>query len=314
MDYRKFLAKEESIVLPYFGGTTVDSLDRKFRVDGEARPGWYEFAITGRRAKVGGIAPPTDLARLPLVRGHWCDGWIVESGRALYVVPLAPPDEPAALSRVSGRRWVTGEVLFDSVEFEDDAELAARDAYENRRPLAGAKGVSPSLRVAFGIALGRAFGWETGAEATHRELAPQAIAIADHGRPAFEAWLATTAAARERAAAEARERVERARIDRLTAGARPIARNQVAWRRAEEALVAAGARMMSCRELDGGRMLDVTCMIDGTRIIATVDAESLQVLDAGVCLDGADRAITLDSLPSVVREAISIDALNITRR
>jgi hypothetical protein len=38
------------------------------------------------------------------------------------------------------------------------------------------------------------------------------------------------------------------------------------------------------------------------------------VLDAGICLSGSDRMVTLDSLPSVIKEAIDTDQLNITRR
>jgi hypothetical protein len=57
----------------------------------------------------------------------------------------------------------------------------------------------------------------------------------------------------------------------------------------------------------------VTFTCDGVRIIATVDATTLQVYDAGFCLAGSDSELTLDSLPSTVREAIEEDHLNITR-
>jgi hypothetical protein len=49
------------------------------------------------------------------------------------------------------------------------------------------------------------------------------------------------------------------------------------------------------------------------RFISIVDADSLQVVDAGVCLAGADSKVTLESLPSVIREAIDTDVLVITR-
>jgi len=62
-----------------------------------------------------------------------------------------------------------------------------------------------------------------------------------------------------------------------------------------------------------GAQLDVTYEVDGTRLISLVDAESLQVLDPGVCLAGAHRVLTLDAMPSVVREAVQDDVLVITR-
>jgi hypothetical protein len=43
-----------------------------------------------------------------------------------------------------------------------------------------------------------------------------------------------------------------------------------------------------------------------------VRAESLQVLDAGVCLSGEDEALTLASLPGVIREGMDSGRLVIT--
>jgi hypothetical protein len=70
--------------------------------------------------------------------------------------------------------------------------------------------------------------------------------------------------------------------------------------------------MLHCRRVAADQ-LEVRFECEGERIICVVDAFSLQVYDAGVCLAGADRELTLDSLPSVIREAIETDALNITR-
>jgi hypothetical protein len=85
-------------------------------------------------------------------------------------------------------------------------------------------------------------------------------------------------------------------------------------RRADDALEQAGARMLYTRMLAGGTQIDVTYEVDGTRIISLCDAETLQIHDPGVCLSGAHRVLTLDAMPSVIREAIETDALNITRR
>src|SRR6185436_1294354 len=85
-------------------------------------------------------------------------------------------------------------------------------------------------------------------------------------------------------------------------------------RRADDALEQAGARMLSSRMVASGTQIDVTYEVDGTRILTLCDAESLQVLDPGICLSGAHRVLTLDAMPSVVREAIEVSHLNITRR
>ena len=72
--------------------------------------------------------------------------------------------------------------------------------------------------------------------------------------------------------------------------------------------------MLSARMLAGGAQIDVTYEVDGTRIISLCDSMTLQIHDPGVCLSGAHRVLTLDAMPSVIREAIEDGALNITRR
>ncbi|MDF2695019.1 MAG: hypothetical protein K0S65_3402, partial [Labilithrix sp.] len=83
--------------------------------------------------------------------------------------------------------------------------------------------------------------------------------------------------------------------------------------RAEIALDAAHARMLSSRNLGNGN-LEVAFEFMGERFISVVDAITLHVYDSGVCLAGADELVTLDSLPGVIREAIETDLLVITRR
>jgi hypothetical protein len=80
------------------------------------------------------------------------------------------------------------------------------------------------------------------------------------------------------------------------------------WR----ALEHAGARLVDQRRLAGGR-LEVVFRFMEERIVSIVDARTLQVVDAGICLAGADREVTLESLPSVIREAINTGRLVITR-
>ncbi|WP_223643051.1 hypothetical protein [Corallococcus sp. EGB] len=82
--------------------------------------------------------------------------------------------------------------------------------------------------------------------------------------------------------------------------------------RMERALEKAGARLLGHRRLGDG-LLEVIYTFMGERFVTVVEAATLRVRDAGVCLAGADARVTLESLPSVLREAIDTDALVITR-
>jgi hypothetical protein len=313
-DFRAFLAPNQPVVLPYFGGTRVDSAERRFRIESDLAPGWWKFAIRGRRASATEAATPPALDALPRVRGHWIDNWIVVDSSHVIRVALPPDDEPAVFSRVATRRWYSGDHVFDSVEFEDAVEAGARDALAAERPLGDLRDVVPSLRIAFGIALGQRIAREASVPLSVREVVPRAIQIAEHGRDGVRSWLAELEAERQRAAELARREAEQLRLAATAGTARAVARADDPFQRADEALDGAHARMISCRRLERGTRLDVTYDVDGTRIISMVDAETLQVLDPGICLSGEHGVLTLDAMPSVVREAIEEDHLNITRR
>jgi hypothetical protein len=327
VDYKSFLKDSATLVLPYFGGTRVDTAERRLHVDPNSRPGendlapgWWRFKIEGRRAVPKKPESPADLAKLPAVRGHWVAGWVVLDGKRLERIALPPDDEPAPLSRVTARRWYSNDLLFDSVEFEDDAELAARTALEQRRPLGDVKGVVPSLRAAFAYALGMAVARELDIAVTPRELTSRVVQIADGGRDVVTAMFTALIEQRRREAVEARRRAEEAeraaRLDSAVAGARVVTRKGLSHdpaARADDALERAGARMLSARLVQRGQQLDVTYEVDGTRIMSLVAVDSLQIIDPGICLSGAHRVLTLDAMPSVVREAIEEEHLNITR-
>ncbi|RKH32484.1 hypothetical protein D7Y13_09040 [Corallococcus praedator] len=81
---------------------------------------------------------------------------------------------------------------------------------------------------------------------------------------------------------------------------------------AERALSKAGARMLDHRRLGVG-LMEVVYSFMGERFVTVVEMATLRVRDAGVCLAGADDRVTLESLPSVLKEAIDTGALVITR-
>jgi hypothetical protein len=304
VDYRSFLASPEPLVLPYFGGSRVEAADRRLRLAAPVEPGWWRFKVDGRRATAVEIAEPVDLSDRPAVHGHHAAGWLFASGRDIHRIALPPAEEPAPLARITGRVWHSGDLLLDSIDFEDEAEESVRRALEDGRGIADVRGVTPSLRAAFGFALANAVARQLDIPISPREAGSRVQELAAGGRAAAEALLRTMAEERRRNDAEARVREIRARVRERRGKPEDLA---------DAALDAAGGRMLSCRRMGGGN-IEVRFQLDGERFVSVVNGSTLQVLDAGICLAGADRVLTLDSLPSVIREAVRVDHLNITRR
>ncbi len=327
MDYRKFLGKVESEVLPYFGGGSVDAASRRLRVSTPPAPGWWRFDVQGRTATAREPAEPEGLDGLPLIRGHLWGSRLVREGAVAEPVKLLPEEEPPRFSPVRTRRWHDGTLVFEGLDFEGEAEGTARLMLEEGRTLAEVKAVPASLRAAFGYAVLEGASRALGIRFSPVEVRGQVLSVSEGGRPAAEARLRALATEREAyvRAVEARLRaleVQRLRAEeevrlqaelaRLRSHPRHLERQAHGAVRVERALEAAGARLLDTRRL-GSERLEVTFGFMGERFISIVDASTLQVVDAGICLAGADREVTLESLPSVIREAIEDDVLVITR-
>lgn len=325
MDYTKFLGKKEHVVLAYLGGAHVFGKDRRLRIDapleGRPAPGFHRFEVSGRNARPLEAVDTADLSELPKTRGHLIEGWLVSSasGIALDRLSLLPADEPPPLATGRARRWYSGDLLFESLDFDGEAEEEARLRLEQLAPLGDLKNVASTLRTAYGIALALAVGRRVGTPLSVREAAGSASRIAELGEPAARELVAHVA--HERLEAQ-RRALERARIDNAPLGQvrgpggqrrAVVPTNENAHERAEAALDGAGARMLAARRLGGGLHLEVTFEFLGQRFISVVQSISLQVIDSGVCLAGEDDLVTLDSLPGVIREAIDTDRLVITR-
>jgi hypothetical protein len=319
--WRKFIGKKESLSLPYFGGRRVQAKDRSLRLaEPPEMPGWYRFEIEGRNARVEGPADP-ELEGLPKARGHLVGDVLLAAGSKPETVFFLPQDEPAMFASCTCRRWHGGELVFGEVDFDSEAEEAARTAFEERRGLADAKGIPAPLRAAFGWATVRRASAAQGIPCSAREAWPSLGEIADGGPAAAERMLDRLEELRHGrrvviAGGRAAVRVRRIVHDAMRGFAEATLDN--AAERAEAALDAAGARLLSARRL--GNQLEVRFWFDTERFVAVVDALTLRVVDAGICLvdhgDGhrGDEELTLDSLPSAIREAIELGALVITRR
>lgn len=318
MDYRRFLAKSEEVVLPYLGGGSVETGTRRLRVVGAPSPGFVRFRIEGRRATALGEAEAPDLGALPSRTGHFVAGYLASADGSLARLHLVPSDEPLALSPVRGRVWHDGAVIFAEGLFETDAEETARRRLELEEALGDEKGIASSLRAAFAAALAIRVGRRLAVDVSPTEVRGATRAISAAGRAAAEVEVRRIEARRAEAARASEEQAAGSRLAAiarrsLAGGAQRRGTIEDAEARAAAALGAASGRLLSSRRLDGDR-LEVRYEIFGERFITIVDALTLHVVDAGVCLDGSDEEVTLESLPSVLREAIDTGALVITRR
>jgi hypothetical protein len=260
--------------------------------------------VQGRTATAREPAEPQGLDGLPLVRGHLWGTRLVREGAVAEPVQLLPEEEPPRFSPVRVRRWHDGTLVFEGLDFEGEAEGSVRLMLEEDRTLAEVKAVPASLRAAFGYAVLEAASRALGIRFSAPEVRGQVLAVAEGGRAVAEARL--------RALAAEREAHVRAVDARLRVQPRPLERQAQGMARVERVLEAAGARLLATRRL-GNERLEVTFGFMGERFISIVEADSLRVVDAGICLAGADREVTLESLPSVIREAIEDDVLVITR-
>jgi hypothetical protein len=324
MDYRKFLGQSEEQVLPYFGGPFVDAPDRRLRVaEPFEPPGWYRFKVEGRSAARVGPADAPELTACPKVRGWFHRGHLVRDGAVAETLWLLPAEEPARFNKVAARRWRTGELLFEEVEFESEVEGLVREALAAGGSLSAVKGVPAPLRAAFAYAL-----LEEASRRLHLRFSPaevrQAVVkIAEGGPAAAEAELRRLEAERVLARRELdelrrrqQEAAARGEIEREREARRAEARERIAEpeEHARAALEAAGARLESARLL-GRHQLEVVFRFMDERFISIVELGTLQVIDSGICLGHppSDRLVTLESLPAVIKEAIDTGALVILR-
>jgi hypothetical protein len=265
--------------------------------------------VQGRTATAREPAEPQGLDGLPLVRGHLWGTRLVREGAVAEPIQLLPEEEPPRFSPLRVRRWHDGTLVFEGLDFEGEAEGTVRLMLEEGRTLAEVKAVPASLRAAFGYAVLEGASRALGIRFSAPEVRGQVLAVAEGGRAVAEAWLRALAAERE---AHVRAVEARTELSRLRVQPRPLERQAQGMARVERVLEAAGARLLNTRRL-GNERLEVTFGFMGERFISIVEADSLRVVDAGICLAGADREVTLESLPSVIREAIEDDVLVITR-
>ena len=320
-DWRKFLGKKERVVAAWLGGARVRLRDREVRLSEEpAAHGFWAFEVEGRNAKPLEHVD-ADFTGLPKVRGILVGDVLFAMGAPPEHVELLPDDEPAMFASCTCHRWHDDSLLFGELDFEGEAEELARAALAEKRGFEWEKGIPANLRAAFAWATIKRAARERDVPVSAREAWPYASEIAEGGEAAANVVLDKLEEHRHgRRIVVAGGAGIRLRAVLERAAQRGHATIENAEERAYEAIASAGGRVSSVRQLQRGRILEVDFQFRGERFITVVDAISLQVQDAGICLvdhsDGhaGDRDLTLDSLPSAIREAMDLGVLVITRR
>ena len=328
-DFRRFLTSSrdvDSTVVAYTGGHFVRTRDRRLRVqEPPATHGWYRARIRGRNADLVSSADMPCLDGLPILRGHRWGTRLVLPDASAPELAFLPGDEPLALAPLVARRWHDQSLVVESEDFETEHEELVRDALERGQGLAELQHVPASLRAAFVYSILEREA-EGGAPWHPLEVRARLPQLAKEGRAGVRAELARLEAERLQARESARqhqasqagsqlewETWEEARDRSFARRPRPSPDDARGVAAARAALAGAGASFVSLRSLQGGSQLEVRYRFLGAGFETVVAAETLNVLDAGICLDGADGALTLESLPGVIREAVETGALVVTR-
>lgn len=315
--WQSLVVEPEERVLPWLGGCAVHWRERSWHIAGELPPehGWYRFRLTGRKADVVDVdTMPLDFELGQRLFTGYLLGDRLISDRAqvrpdaAYLDGLVRATRRVRLverglgrfARATAIEDKDRELIFVREDLPLGPELDVEHAWQDGlTSVDHIKDVLPSLDLAFR--------WLV----RERERAEEMRA-----RLAREAEEAARRAEEERMMAELRDRVARQVDD--GAGRRELAR--VDMRAAVTAALAlSGARLLDVREARGRNELVVNYRFRGQRLECVVDARTLRVVDAGVCLvdhethERGDMYFTLESLPAVIGQAMDEDRLVIWR-
>lgn len=310
MSWQALLNSGGDRILPWLGGREIHSKDRTWVVEGRLprEYGWYTFTTTsGRKATLKGEAEPDfDFEQgHPVLRGYLVgDRFIPDDARVdPNPAKLIDQTEPVfcvelGLDRFTRARVVRergGRLVYVMQEFPQGPETEVLMAYQDRKDSVNeVPGVTPALDLAFR--------WVS------------------YQRAAAEARAAEMARIRaEEAAKEAeQERVRRLMEQTGTAVGRRALATADFEAAARAALAVSGAELLDVRDSHKRGEKVVQYRFQLRRLECVVDARTLRVIDAGVCLDDhrgtkGDTRFTLESLPGVIGEAIRQNKLVIWR-
>lgn len=288
----------ECSVAPWLGERRLQIGQRAWTVESPLphEIGWYMFELGSRTCKTLNQA----VAETQLLR-HDVEGYLV--GDRIVPDDTRVDPRPEALLGcservhlildiqdrfarvVAGRMYEGGPLIFKEIAFPLGPETSVLVAFMDRaESVADIRGVTPALDAAFRL------------ESWHR---------AETARARVELE-------RLRREAEERDRLENQRreiSERLGTGAGRRAMAQVDFSEAARAALAVGGAeyLDHVRSARRGEMT-VRFRLDRRSFECVCDEATMRIVDAGICLTGrsgvkGDNLFTLESLPSVIRQA-----------
>ncbi len=310
MTWRDLLqSSEEFIKLPWLGGRQLRTLERAFKLEGPLpeEQGWYAFRVSNRVLRAIRTTEPWEPALGWQTAGYLVGDRLVPDNARVAVDPgaliscserihLVEPGLGRFVRVSAGRPHEGGPLVYRGQEMPLGPEESVLQAFHDQRPdVDDVPGVVPALDVAF----------------------------------RFETW---RRAETERLRAEERlrrelEEQERLRQERLAQvreqlgtgdGRREMAKIDFA-EAARAALAMGGAEYLDHRPSYNRGEMVVQFRFDRRRFECTCDARTLRIIDAGICLTDHDTGVkgdalfTLESFPSVIREAIETNKLVVWR-
>lgn len=293
--WAELLGEQQTLTLPWLGGGALLAHDaRRWRLRGRApqEHGWYQFRLDGaRRASLGEPGWP-DLDALeacPSTTGYLVGDRLIPDGARVEVDPgrLVAQSHQLHLvepglerfARVRAAQWPGGAWIYMRQEFPLGPEPEVQAAFvEHRATLDGVRGVTPALALAF-----------------HFE------GLRRHKAEARRRALELQRQAEER-------RLETQRLHGTGAGRRELAARDF-HAAARAALAVAGAQLLDVRPSRARDERVVQFRFQHRAFECVVEAHSLRIVDAGICLvdhntgERGDNYFTLESLPAVIEQA-----------
>jgi len=300
MGWRDLLqTNDETIVAPWVGGRSLQTFDRAWQIEGRLPRefGWYNFKLAARKATCLGPTEASTDALQGVQRGYLVGDRFIPEGAARVEPKLSKLVEQfdrvhlveAGLDRFvrlsTGRFCENGPLIYRRQEFPAGPEEAVLQAFlDETKTVDKVPGVAPALDLAFKV----------------------------------ESWLRTEVERIRREEQERREKEERRQklIEQMGTGAgrRALAQENFG-EGAKAALAVGGAVYLDHRAAPRRGEMVVRFRLDGQRFEVVCNSQTLQILDAGICLTAhyddpdfaggtkGDTFFTLESISGVLREA-----------
>lgn len=310
MGWKDLIQKpDETNVFAWVGGRSLRSGSRTWTLEGRLplEYGWYEFTLDRRSSRLKGPAlPKVEDLQNPIAGYLVGDRLIPDNVRVdpdpkeiihfSETVHLIEPGLDRFVRIKAGRLFENGPLVFMNQEMPLGPEGDVLQAfYDDAESVDAIRGVTPSLDAAF-----RMDRWQR-IEAEKQRLEAERVR-------------------REEEEARAREERRQHLVRQLGDGAGRRAMAAVDFEAAARAALAVGgATLLDVQPAYHRNERVVRFRFQNRRFECVCEAATLRIIDAGICLtdhdsgEKGDTYFTLESLPSVIREAIDGGVLVVFR-